>query len=158
MASKLDTGPLEAFARRLENLPRVRQQVARRISQELMPDIMERQFDRRRGPMGKQWARPKGHRRGEYLPNPPMERTGKLRAGFRWSAHTTGDGVVVSCTNTQAYWWYLQQGNNGPEALDVPFRRRQTMADPGQRPREWIEGFLNIYEEEYIRHFERSVV
>jgi len=114
----------------LPNIEEVKTKYARHLSTVTMPALMQAQFASRSGPDGVTWKPAKdGHL-------PQMERTGKLRAGYKFSARHNKDGIVVSCTNLQAYWWYLQEGTptieprkQFPDDGDIPYEWQQTLFD-----------------------------
>ena len=125
----------------LPDLKKIRQSISRTISQVTLPALIEAEFNSRSGPDGSTWKPAEdGHL-------PQMERTGKLRGGYKFSAKTNGETVTVSCTNLQAYWWYLQEGTNTIEA-------RKQFPDDGL-PDSWADAFEAVVMEQVDKHMRK---
>lgn len=139
---------IEKFAERIQDLPKTRGAIARKVSTEILPRLVEQGFKRRSDPYGVAWLPAlDGHL-------PQLERSGSLRRGYKFSARTTpyGISIVVYNTATRAdsdrkrrsggdvrYWTFLQSGTANMEA------RKQTIDPDKPLPDDWVRLIARTY-------------
>jgi len=134
------TGALGRLVVRLREAPkRVQAEAARGIAAEVTR-LIDEGFDGRSDPYGKPWEPPKDG-------GTPMERTGRLRRGFRVRVVPGGVGLSVEVTNEAEYARWLQRGTERMEA--------RKMFPDGKLPKEWRDAFEKVYRDAIAKWYAR---
>ena len=108
---------LKRLALRLREAPKRIQRIAAKNVAAAVEELIDEGFRQRKDPYGKRWTPPKDG-------GTPMERTGRLRSGFRVRVVPGGAGFSVEITNKAEYAQWLQRGAVGLEArMMVPGAR-----------------------------------
>lgn len=104
-----NTGALRQLVVNLRQAPRIIQQAAAaEIKREIEKQIAD-EFATSTDPYGKAWKPPKDGGK-------TMDRTGKLKSGFRVNVVSNGLGFSVQITNSQDYAKWLQSGTTKMDA------------------------------------------
>lgn len=133
------TTALKRLALRLREAPKRIQRIAASNIAAAVEELIDEGFQTRTDPYGAKWARPKGG-------GTPMERTGRLRRGFRVKVVPGGVGFSIEVTNKADYAQFLQKGTGAVEA-------RKMVPDRAMAAR-WKRRIDDVYEaaiEEWYR-------
>lgn len=137
-----NTGLLRRLAVACSYAPRrIREDAAGKLT-EKYAELVDAGFDAAADPYGKAWKPPAD------AANKPLQRSGKLRAGFKFKVVPTASGLSVSVSNTQAYAIWVQRGTDRMEAR---------MMLPGKElPESWKKAAREVYAEATRRWYESA--